>query len=57
MAVKNNKALDKLAESLTKKEGVIEHMTAQRDTLIENFIKAQGLLFSYWAHRHKNAMH
>lgn len=56
-AMENNKALDKLAESIQEKEATIDFMTVQRDTLMDNYIKAQRLMFTYWANRHKNSMH
>lgn len=42
-AVVNNKALDKLAESIHDKENTVDHLNAQRDTLLDNYIKAQRL--------------
>jgi len=32
--------LDTLAEEIQEKENIVDHLNAQRDTLLENYIKA-----------------
>lgn len=39
-AVTNNKILDKLSEDIQDKENTIDHLNAQRETLLDNYIKA-----------------
>ena len=36
----NNKILDSLAEDIEQKETILEHFNAQRETLLDNYIKA-----------------
>ena len=56
-AVANCKALDQLAERILDKENSIDHLNAQRETLLDNYIKAQRLALTLWVHRHRNEMH
>jgi hypothetical protein len=45
-AVKNNKVLDRLAEDISEKESLMDNLNAQRETLLDNYIKAQKLALS-----------
>jgi hypothetical protein len=56
-AVQNSKELDKLAEVITEKENLVDHLNAQRDTLLENYIKAQRLALALCKNNHRNSMH
>jgi flagellar biosynthesis chaperone FliJ len=47
-AVNNNRALDRLAEEIEQKEATIEHLGAQRETLLDNYVKAQKLGLDLW---------
>ena len=42
-AIKNSKVLDKLSEDINDKEIMLDHLNAQRETLLDNYIKAQKL--------------
>ena len=39
----NSKVLDKLSEDINDKEIMLDHLNAQRETLLDNYIKAQKL--------------
>lgn len=55
--VYNSKILDKLSENLMEKENIIDHLNAQRETLLDNYIKAQKLVLSLWVNRNRHALH
>ena len=57
IAMANNKILDKLAEDIEKKEVILEHMSSQREALLDNYIKAQKLALVLWVNSHKGAKH
>ena len=56
-AFKNNKILDNLADGISDKENTIDHLNAQRETLLDNYIKAQRLALTLWSNRNKNSIH
>ena len=47
----NNKVLDTLSTEIVEKESTIDHLNAQRETLLDNYIKAQRLALALWVHR------
>ncbi len=57
MIVKNNKALEKLADIIQNKENVHEHLNDQREALVDNYIKAQKLALIRWINMHKQSQH
>ena len=56
-AVLNNRALDRLADEIEIKEGTIEHLQAQRETLLDNYVKAQKLALVLWVNQHRLGLH
>ena len=55
--IKNNKVLDKVAEEITFKENMLDHLNAQRETLLDNYIKSQKLALNSCDSQTKHTMH
>jgi hypothetical protein len=49
--------LDTLAEEIQEKENIVDHLNAQRDTLLENYIKAQKLGMIMCQNQQKHSQH
>jgi predicted nucleic acid-binding Zn-ribbon protein len=49
--------LDRLAEDIESKEATIDHLQAQRETLLDNYVKAQKLALVLWVNQHKLGLH
>jgi transketolase len=56
-AIRNSKVLDKLAEEVSEKETMMDHLNAQRETLLDNYIKSQKLALSTCDSQNKHSIH
>ena len=49
--------MDRLAEDIENKEATLDHLQAQRETLLDNYVKAQKLALVLWVNQHKLGLH